>query len=285
MVSPAARKKATSWLVERFEVSERRACRATASHRSTQRYTRLRRDEPELVARVRALCYERPRFGYRRVHVMLRRQGVCIGQRRLRRIYKAEGLAVRRRKRRRVAGFERSPRLAPERPNERWSMDFVSDQVADGRRFRVLNVVDDCTRESLAAEVARSIPGERVTRVLDRIAQERGYPKAVVSDNGPEFRGLAMDQWAYRHGIQLLFIEPGKPVQNAYCESYNGRFRDECLNSEWFVGLEDASQKIQAWRIDYNEVRPHGSLGHLPPTEFALTFNPMIRKPKDQALQ
>ncbi len=272
MVSPAARKKAAGWLMERFGVSERRACRAAQSHRSTQRYTKQPVAAPELVERVRAVAYERPRFGYRRVHIMLLRQGVHIGQRRLRRIYKAEGLAVRRRKRRRVSGFERRPIVLPDRVNERWSMDFVSDQVADGRRFRVFNVVDDFTRECLATEVARSIPGERVTRVLDRIAAQRGYPKAVVTDNGPEFRGLSMDHWAHRHGVQLMFIEPGRPVQIAYCESFNGRFRDECLNSEWFDGLQDAVEKIEAWRIDYNEVRPHGSLGKVPPTEFALTL-------------
>ena len=257
---------------EALQVSERRACRAAQSHRSTQRYATNPVAAPELVERIRAVAYERPRFGYRRVHIMLLRCGVRIGQRRLRRIYKAEGLAVRRRKRRKVSGFERSARPLPERANERWSMDFVSDQIVDRRRFRVLNVVDDFTRKSWASEVARSIPGERVTRVLDRIATERGYPKAVVTDNGPEFRGLAMDQWAYRHGIQLLFIEPGKPVQNAYCESFNGRFRDECLNSDWFDGLQDAVEKIETWRVDYNEVRPHSSLGQVPPAEFALTL-------------
>ena len=184
------------------------------------------------------------------------------------RVYREEGLHVRRRKRKRVA-VVRTPLPAPTRPNTRWSMDFVSDALGDGRKFRSLTLVDDYTRESPAIEVDFSLPGERVTRVLDRVAAERGYPNVIVCDNGPEFRGEALDQWAHRHGVQLAFIEPGKPVQNAYIESFNGKFRDECLNENWFVSLADAQQTIEAWRIDYETARPHSGLAGRTPAEFA----------------
>lgn len=269
MVSPAARREAARYLVEAYGVSERRACRAAVSARSTQRYRPGRKEDKALLERMREVAYERPRFGYRRVHVMLKREGFAVGQRLLRRLYRQEGLAVRRRKRKRVAAQVRIPIAPPSRPNERWSMDFVHDQVADGRRFRTLNIVDDFTRECLAIEVAVSLPAIHVTRVLDRLAAERGLPKSIVVDNGTEFTSIVFDQWAHRHGVHISFIEPGKPVQNAYAESFNGKFRDECLNQEWFPSMSEARDIIEAWRCDYNEVRPHSSLGGLPPSLFA----------------
>ena len=218
--------------------------------------------------RLRTLAMARRRFGYRRLAVLLRREGERINDKRVYRIYREEGLMVRRRRRKRLA-VARVPRPAPPtRPNERWSMDFTRDTLAAGRCFRTLNVVDDFTRECLAIEVDTSLPGMRVCRVLDRIAAERGRPAELLMDNGPEFTSVALDAWAAQRGVRLRFITPGKPTENAFVESFNGRFRDECLNENWFLDLRDARRTIAAWREDYNHVRPHGSLGGLPPAIF-----------------
>ena len=222
-----------------------------------------------LRERLLTLAAERRRFGYRRLWVLLRREGFEVNHKRVYRLYREEGLAVRRRKRKRIASVVRVPRQAPERPNQRWSMDFVSDALANGRRIRVLTVIDDFTRESLATEVDTSLPGMRVTRVLDRLADERGLPEVITVDNGPEFAGKTLDAWAYAHGVRLHFIDPGKPVQNAFIESFNGRLRDECLNEHWFMSLPAARTIIEAWRDDYNTVRPHSALGNRTPAEFA----------------
>jgi putative transposase len=188
---------------------------------------------------------------------------------RIYRLYREEGLTVRRRRRKRVAASARCPLPVPTKVNERWSIDFMADTLADGRSFRTFNVVDDLSRECPAIEVDTSIPGARVVRVLDGIAAERGYPEAIVLDNGPELAGKALDAWAYRHGVQLHFIRPGKPNENAYIEGFNGKFRDECLNEHWFTGLSDARFTIETWRRDYNQVRPHSSLDGRTPEEFA----------------
>jgi hypothetical protein len=172
---------------------------------------------------------------------------------------------MRRRRRKQVAASPRQAIVLPTRANERWSMDFMADMLADGRTFRTLNIVDDFTREALAIEVGRSIPGQRVVRVLERITKARGLPRAIVLDNRPEFTSRVLDQWAYRCGVELRFIQPGKPVQNAFVESFNGKFRDECLNASWFVSLADAIQAIAAWRLDYTRHRPHSALGGLTP--------------------
>src|SRR5437773_477682 len=178
-----------------------------------------------------------------------------------------EGLAVRRRQRKRIGAVERQPLVIPTRPNERWSMDFISDALSEGRKFRSLNIVDDFNRECLAAEVDTSITGARVVRVMERLREERGLPQILVTDNGPEFAGQALDVWAYERGVKLHFIEPGKPVQNAFIESFNGKMRDECLNEHWFLSLGEARETIEAWRRDYDEVRPHTALGKRPPQE------------------
>jgi len=175
---------------------------------------------------------------------------------------------VRRRKRKRIGAVERQPLTIPTRGNERWSMDFVSDALTDGRKFRSLNIVDDFNRQCLVAEVDTSIPGARVVRVLERLGERRGLPEVLVTDNGPEFAGQALDVWASQRGVRLRFIDPGKPVQNAFIESFNGKMRDECLNEHWFISLTEARQTIEAWRRDYNEVRPHSSLGNRTPQEF-----------------
>lgn len=251
-------------------ISERHACGLVGLWRSSCRYTSRRAPCDDIRRRLRDWAFERPRWGYRRLHVLLRREGVRINHKRVLRLYREEGLAVKRRKRKRVSVVRR-PMVAPSRMNERWSMDFVSDALANGRRFRNLTIVDDFTRESLEIETDTSIPGQRVVRVLDELGKHRGLPESIVIDNGPEFSGRGLDAWAHANGVTLHFIDPGKPVQNAFIESFNGRFRDECLNQHWFTTLPDARGKIREYRIDYNEVRPHSALGNLTPAAYAGT--------------
>jgi len=268
-VRPAGKRKVVAHLIEAHTLSERRACRLADLNLSTWQYKRRRKERPGLRARVKALAYERRRFGYRRIHALLRREGWRVNHKAVRRIYVEEGLQVRKRKRKRIGQSERRPLDLPVAANERWSMDFQHDLLATGQRFRTLNIVDDFSRECPAIEVDTSLPGARVVRVLDRLAESCGLPKAIVLDNGPEMRGLALDEWAYRNGVRLAFIEPGKPSQNAFVEAFNGRFRDECLNEHWFLDLEDARRIIEAWRLDYNARRPHSALGYQTPEEFA----------------
>ena len=261
------------WVRERYGVSERQACRLVGIGRSTQRYrSRPRPEEESLRRRLRELAAQRPRFGYRRLHVLLRREGVIVNHKRIERLYREEGLAVRRRTRKRVARDGRGRAALPGRPNQQWGIDFVSDALAWGRRIRLFTVVDVFTREVLAIEVDTSLPGGRVVRVLEQLVLERGAPDEIVLDNGPELAGKAVDQWAYERGVWLRFIEPGKPIQNAFVESFHGRLRDECLDRHWFLGLSDARQIIEAWRQDYNRSRPHSALGYRPPEEFRQAF-------------
>lgn len=254
---------------ETARISERRACRFTGFALSTQRYCSRRASDEELRVRIRELAELRPRWGYRRLFVLLKREGCMRNRKLVQRLYREEGLAVRKRRRKKIASVARIPLGTPASANDLWSMDFVRDTLSSGRVIRGFTLVDDCTRECPAIEVDHSLPGDRVTSALDRVAAERGYPRAIVCDNGPEFSGQAVDFWAYKHGVSLSFIEPGKPVQNAYIESFNGKFRDECLNENYFTSLLDARTTIEAWRRDYNETRPHQSLGDLTPAEFA----------------
>jgi putative transposase len=218
---------------------------------------------------LRELAVERRRFGYRRLCVLLRREGRLVNHKRVYRLYCQEGLIVRRRGRKRLASAARLPRLVPQGPDKVWCLDFVSDSLAWGRRLRLLPVIDAFTRNALAIEVDFSLPGTRVAETLERLIGERGVqPEEIVLDNGPELTGKALDQWAYARGIRLRHIEPGKPVQNAFVESFNARLRDECLNEHWFLSLADARRIVEAWRIDYNRTRPHSSLGNLTPEEF-----------------
>jgi putative transposase len=249
-------------------LSERQACRYTGFTRSSQRYLARRPVRTELRARLTTLAVLRPRWGYRRLYRLLRREGLGVNHKLVQRLYREEGLHVRRRRRKRIA-VPRTPMPTPTRANDRWSMDFISDAIADGRKFRALTIVDDVTRESPAIVVDPSLPGDRVARELDRLGATRGFPKAIVCDNGPEFRSEALDQWADRRAVALLFIQPGKPIQNAFAESFNGRLRDECLNESWFVSLRDAQETIEAWRVDYNVARPHSGLAGRTPEEFA----------------
>jgi putative transposase len=250
-------------------MSERHACRLMGLGRSTHRYRAGKDRDAALRMRLKELAAKRMRFGYRRLTAMLVREGTPANHKRVYRLYREEGLAMRIRQRRRIHWSGAIVKPAASQPNERWSMDFVSDCVGSGKVIRMLTIVDDCTRECPAIEVDTSLGGLRVRRVLDRIASERGLPEAIVLDNGREFRGRALAAWSEERGVRLEFIQPGKPVQNAYIESFNGRLRDECLNANWFTSLCDARRKIETWRLDYNQQRPHSSLDYLPPAEFA----------------
>ena len=268
-MKPAARREVVRHLRARFGYSERRACGLIRMDRSSCRYRRRERSEDGVRQRLVELAAERPRFGYRRLCVLLRREGISVNHKKVQRLYREESLSIRRKKRKRVAQVPREPKPAPARVNERWSMDFMQDTLLTGRCFRTLNIVDDFSREALAIEVAKSIPGAYVVRVLDRLVEERGAPELIVVDNGPEFTSRALDAWAYEHGIRLHFIQPGKPIQNCFVESFNGKFRDECLSENWFVSIPHARGIIERWRVDYNEVRPHSALENLSPRAFA----------------
>lgn len=278
MVTAEQRRTAVTHACTTAGLSERRVCRYTGFARTSQRYRSRRPVRTALRERLATLALLRPRWGYRRLYRLLRREGQRVNRKLVYRLYRELGLAVRRRRRKRVA-VVRQPLTPPTAPQVRWSMDFVSDALADGRRFRALTFVDDFTRECPAIEVDHALSGERVVRVLERLAQTRGLPDHLVCDNGPEFTSEALDIWAHQRGVRLHFIEPGKPVQNAFAESFNGRLRDECLNESWFVTLPDARATIEAWRTDYNEVRPHSSLGDRTPTEFLRTLKASAGSP------
>lgn len=268
MVSPAARREAVHRIRDVFGVSERRACKLAGVSRSMVRY-KSRRDDRALRARLCELAKKHPRFGYRRLYVLLRGKEK-VNWKRVYRIYRDEGLAVRRKARKRVAQANRRPRQSVQHANEQWSMDFVHDTLATGRKFRTLNIIDDATRECLEIAADTSIGGHRVTRILDEVAaQGRPLPQRIVVDNGTEFTSRALNAWAYRHGVELHYTRPGRPMDNGLIESFNGKFRDECLNLHWFTSLRQARALIEAWRQGYNGARPHSSLGYRTPLEYA----------------
>ena len=270
MVTPDAKRRAVAQARAAHGVSQRRACHALKVDRSTVRYASTRPDDSGLREAMKAVAAQRRRFGYRRIHVMLSRQGIVMNQKKLRRLYREEKLQVRRRGGRKRALGTRRPMLVPGRVNARWSLDFVSDALTDGRRFRVLAVVDDYSRECLALIADTSLSGLRVVRELDAIIRWRGRPTLMVSDNGTELTSMAVLRWCQETGVEWHYIAPGKPTQNAFVESFNGRFRDECLNDTLFSTLTEARTAIRSWREDYNRHRPHSALGNLPPAEFAL---------------
>ena len=220
--------------------------------------------------RLRELAEQRKRFGSPRLHLLLKREGLVVNHKRTERLYRDEGLALRKKRKRKGAAGARMILPLPQRTNERWSMDFITDSIATGRRFRALTIVDDFSRECPAIEVDTSLGGHRVVAVLERLAETRGLPEVITMDNGPEFAGRALDEWAYRKGVKLNFIRPGKPIENANAESFTGRMRDECLNTNWFLSLGHARNVIEEWRKDYNEVRPHSSLKGVTPRECAV---------------
>ncbi len=266
-------------------LSERHACGLTSLNRSTKRYRQRRDAQTALRARIRELAGAHQRYGYRRIHVLLRREGKRVNHKRIQRLYRLEGLAVRRKRRKRIAGTDRQPLTCPTQPGLHWCMDFTSDQLANGRRFRTLNLVDVFTRECLAIEVAPSLPAYRVVRVLDRLREAGATPQRITVDNGPEFISRLVDAWAYEHKVTMDFIQPGKPMQNGFIESFNGKFRDECLDRHWFTSLDDAITTIESHRQFYNTQRPHSSLGQRTPVEFRLAHaqraNPEFPTPPD----
>ena len=251
-------------------ISERRSCVALGVDRSSIRYVSHQPDQTPLMLRIRDLAATRTRYGYFRIYILLRREGWFVNHKRVYRLYRQDGLSLRlKRPRRNVSAANRERQPAASAANEMWSMDFVSDALFDGRRLRALTVVDAFTREALAIDVDQGIKGEQVVEAMARIAMTRGAPKTIRVDNGPEFISKALDRWAYENGVTLDFSRPGKPTDNAFVESFNGRLRDECLNAHWFLSLADARAKIEAWRRDYNESRPHMSLGWMTPLEYA----------------
>ena len=250
-------------------MSVHRACGLMELQRSSFYYRSHARDRSALKVRLRDLAMTRVRFGYIRLTVLLKREGWPVGKKLVYRLYREMGLAMRSRKRRKMASQSRVPLPAAAALNERWSMDFVTERMESGRYFRVLTVIDQFSRECLMLEPAFSLSGAKVAECLDRVAHGRGLPKSITVDNGTEFYSRAMDAWAYRNQVQLDFIRPGKPVENGFIESFNGRLRDECLNVNLFWSIEDAKEKLARWWEDYNTHRPHGSLANLPPAEFA----------------
>jgi putative transposase len=253
--------------------SQRYACDLVGLEPKTYRYVSKRADDGQVRRRLKELALERRRFGYRRLHLLLRREGVVLNRKKLYRLYREERLTVRKRGGRKRALGTRAPMAIPQGANQRWSLDFVSDALACGRKFRILTVVDDFSRECLALVVDNSLSGSRVARELDRIVETRGKPYMIVSDNGTELTSHAILGWQEEHQIEWHYIAPGKPTQNGFIESFNGRLRDECLNEHLFSSLPEARRIIETWRIDYNTKRPHTSLNGLTPTEFAARPN------------
>ena len=268
---PGARRIAVSYTVESFGLSTRRCCRLVGMWRATYAYQPEDKDDEVLRVRLRELAEQRRRFGCPRLHVMLKRESLVVNHKRTERIYREEGLSLRLKKRKKKAAVLRVRLPQAQHAEQRWSMDFVVDSTLAGRRFRALAIVDDYSRECPAIEVDSSLPGTKVVEVLERLAETRGLPEVITVDNGPEFAGKTLDEWAYHRGIKLNFIRPGKPVENAYAESFIGKLRDECLNENWFSSVREARDIIETWRRDYNEVRPHSSLDNLSPMEFMET--------------
>nr|WP_186084591.1 IS3 family transposase [Burkholderia gladioli] len=267
---PALRRDVVAYVVSHYGLTMRRACRLLKQPRSVQYYRSVKDPRPELRSRMREIAYTRVRYGYRRVHVLLRREGWQLGRNQAYRLYCEEQLQLRSKlpKRRKMV-VTRMAKIVPVKPNDAWSMDFVADQLADGSKFRTLTVVDVFTKEALAIEVGQRLKGEHVVSALNRIVARRGAPRHVFVDNGSEFSGRLLDMWAYHHQAKIDFSRPGKPTDNCHIETFNGSFRDECLNLHWFETLGEAKAIIEAWRRDYNESRPHSALKDLAPAEFA----------------
>ena len=268
MVSPQARREAVGILTAERGLGVTRACGLVGISRSLYGYRSRRSPALELRTRIAELAAMKRRYGYRRIHVLLCREGWSVNHKRTYRLYREQGLMVRKRKRKRIGLAERLVMPAAQAPNVSWSMDYVADALIDGRKLRALTIVDDFTRECLAIEVDTSLPGGRVVAVLERLRDLRGLPGSITVDHGPEFEGRLLDAWAYERNVRLAFIRPGKPVDNCYIESFNGRFRDECLNEHWFLTMTHARSVIEAWRIEYNTERTHSSLNDLTPEEF-----------------
>jgi putative transposase len=270
MARPALKRPVVAYIRDHYRVPWRRACRLVRLHRSVLYYRSVKDPRLELRGRMHELARARVRFGYRRLHILLRREGWKLGRNQAYRIYCQEGLQLRSKlPRRRKMVVTRRRRYVPRRPNEAWSMDFVADQLTNGQRFRALTIVDMFSREALAIAVGQRLRAEQVVETCNRLVTERAAPKRIFVDNGSEFSGRLLDLWAYHHGVQIDFSRPGKPTDNCFIETFNGSLRDECLNVHWFESMEEARAKIEAWRQDYNESRPHQALEEQTPQEFA----------------
>ncbi len=278
MVTPAARREAVAHLCDTHGVSQRRACSAIGADRTSVRYRSRRPDDRAIRDRLRELAAERRRFGYRRLHILLNREGIRLNHKKLRRLYREERLQVRRRGGRKRALGTRAPMTMPQGPNQRWSLDFLSDTLTDSRRFRILAVVDDFTRECLCLVADTSLSGARVARELGTLVGLRGHPTTIVSDNGTELTSMAILRWSQEARIAWHYIAPGKPTQNAFIESFNGRLRDELLNETLFRSIDHARETLALWKDDYNTIRPHSSLGNLPPAIYAMLDVPAMQR-------
>lgn len=257
------------YMIERHGLSQRRACGLVTVSRTVMHYKPLTSElNIRIQQRLKELAEKHRRYGHIRLHVLIRREGLMVNHKRTERIYRAEGLSLRIRRRKKYAAVVRSPLPEATRPNERWAIDFIQDSLWCGRKFKTFSVVDTFSRECLTVESDTSLPSYRVVRTLDRLADLKGFPASIRVDNGPEFIAKVLDEWAYRNNVKLDFIRPGKPVENAYVESFHGKFRDECLNENYFSDLQEAKDIIETWRIEYNTFRPHSSLNYQTPEEF-----------------
>lgn len=273
MARPALKRQVVEYIRSHYSVPRRRACGIVRQHRSTNYYRSRKDPKSGLRTRMRELARTRVRYGYRRLHVLLKREGWALGRNQAFRIYREEGLQLRsKRPRRRKMAVGRCERYVPKRPNQAWSMDFVADQLVNGGRFRALTIIDVFTRESLDIVVGQRLRGEHVVEACNRLVATRGAPVRIFVDNGSEFSGRLFDLWAYHHKAQIDFSRPGKPTDNCFVESFNGSFRDECLNVNWFETIDEAKEKIEAWRVEYNESRPHEALKSMTPNEYALNY-------------
>lgn len=271
-MKPARKRQLVTQLQDCYGVSVKKACALVGQSRTVYHYVSIRPEQAPLRQRIKEIAASRVRYGYQRIHILLRREGWLVNRKRVHRLYREEGLNLRhiKRNRRHLNALRKALATMPQRNNECWAMDFVSDALFDGRRVRALTVIDTFTRESVAIEVGKSLRGEDVVAVLARVAAQRELPTKIRCDNGTEFTSKALDKWAYENGVELEYSRPGKPTDNAFIESFNGKFREECLSTNWFLTLEDAKAKIEAWRIEYNESRPHMSLGYMTPIEYSI---------------
>lgn len=267
-------------LIKDHSLSQRHAFKLVNLHRSVGRYITKKAEEEHEKKEIKAIALERPRFGYRRIHVILRKKGLKINHKKLYRLYKEMGLKVRKRGSRRRAIGPRLTRMKAMEVNQVWSLDFMSDRLADGRKIRLLNIIDEFTRESLKMVVDTSLSGTRVVRELEDLTRARGFPTCIVSDNGTEFTSIAVLKWSESTSVDWHYIEPGKPMQNGAVESFNGKVRDEFLNQHWFMSLREVKELAERWREDYNEQRPHTSLGGMSPTEFKKSHEERVNNPR-----
>lgn len=269
MVTPQAKKEVAQEMIKKHQMSQRRSCWLVGLGRNTCRYQPKRQSSEELKSKIQKIAFEKRRFGYRRVHILLKRSGEKVNHKRVWRIYRELGLKIKKRAGRKKSLGTRLKKEKAMRPNQRWSIDFVSDALASGEKIRLLTIIDEFTRESLEIRVDHSMGGGKVAKALDFLIEERGMPESIQSDNGTEFTSKALIEWYERKGLTWIYIEPGKPYQNGCVESFNGKLRDECLNEHWFLNLSEAREIVENWRQDYNEARPHSALNGRSPSQWA----------------